>query len=130
MKRYIFCISQNYSFTILRPIQKILRQRGDEVHWFLEGNSVNPGYLSLDEKRLDTIDQVMQFHADATLAPAQSIPSFLPGLKVAIFHGFNVGKLDRRGNDTVKLTNKKQNNLYKQGHSQLTDTRHLLPCFK
>jgi len=46
----------------------------------------------------------MQYKADATLAPAQSIPSFLPGLKVAIFHGFNVGKLDRRGkNDHFKL---------------------------
>ena len=104
MKKYLFYISQNYSFAILRPIQKILQQRGDEVRWFFEGSAVDPEFLTSDEKRLVNMNQVMKYMADATLAPAQSIPSFLPGLKVAIFHGFNIGKLDSRGrNDHFKF---------------------------
>ncbi len=97
MKKYLFYISQNYSFAILRPIQKILWQRGDEVQWFFEGNAVNTDYLLPEEKRLSTVQEMINYEADATLVTAQSIPNFLPGLKVAIFHGFNVGKLDRRG---------------------------------
>jgi hypothetical protein len=104
MKKYLFYISQNYSFSILRPIQEILRQRGDEVYWFFEGSEVNPDYLNKNENLIPNVKELMKYKADATLAPAQSIPSFLPGLKVAIFHGFNVGKLDRRGkNDHFKL---------------------------
>lgn len=104
MKKYLFYISQNYSFAILRPVQKVLWQRGDEVYWFFEGSAINPGYLSSSEKCLKNMDQVMQYQADATLAPAQSIPGFLPGLKVAIFHGFDAGKLDNRGhNDHFKI---------------------------
>lgn len=102
--KYLFYISQNYSFAILRPIQTLLHQRGDEVFWFFEGDGVNAAYLSSDEKRLSTIEQVFSYNPDAVLAPAQSIPSFLPGLKVSVNHGFHIGKTDRKGNnDHFKL---------------------------
>ncbi len=104
MKKYLFYISQNYSFAILRPIQKILQQRGDQVRWFFEGDAVNPAYLMPEETRLDSIDLIKTYHPDAVLAPANSIPSFIPGLKVAVFHGFDAGKLDRQGrNDHFKI---------------------------
>ena len=104
MKKYLFYISQNYSFAILRPVQRILQQRGDQVKWFIEGDAVNPAYLRPDETRLESIKQVKAFLPDAVLAPANSIPSFIPGLKVAVFHGFDAGKLDRQGrNDHFKI---------------------------
>ncbi len=104
MKKYLFYISQNYSFAILRPIQKILLARGDEVYWFFEGSAINGEYLHTSEKCLNDMSQVMKYQPNAVLAPAQSIPSFLPGLKVAIFHGFNIGKLSSRGeNDHFKF---------------------------
>ena len=104
MKKYLFYISQNYSFPILRPIQKILRDRGDKVCWFIEGNAVNLNYLTEAEIRLHTIEQVKSYNADAVLAPANKIPSFIPGLKTAIFHGFDAGKLDSKGrNDHFKI---------------------------
>ncbi len=104
MKKYLFYISQNYSFPILRPIQKLLKDRGDIVCWFIEGNAVNLEYLTEDEERLHTIKQVKSYNADAVLAPANRIPTFIPGLKIAIFHGFDAGKLDRRGfNDHFKV---------------------------
>jgi len=104
MKKYLFYISQNYSFAILRPIQKIIIDRGDEARWFFEGSSVNPGYLAEDQIKLETIDQILAYQPDVVIAPANSIPSFIPGLKVAVFHGFDPGKLDRRGrNDHFKI---------------------------
>ena len=104
MKKYIFFISQNYSFAILRPIQKVLLARNDEVKWFLEGKDINKEYLAAHEKRINTIDEIFEYKPDAILATANNLPSFLPGLKVAIFHGFDAGKLDNRGrNDHFKI---------------------------
>ena len=104
MKRFLFYIAQNYSFAILRPIQKILIARGDKVCWFFEGDAVNDGYLSYEEEKLDTVEQIFDYNPNAVLAPAQSIPSFLPGLKVSVNHGFHIGKKDRKGNnDHFKL---------------------------
>lgn len=72
--------------------------------WFFEGSAINPDYLTSEEKKLDSIKQIMAYRPDVVLAPANSIPSFLPGLKVAIFHGFDPGKLDSRGqNDHFKI---------------------------
>ena len=104
MNKYLFYISQNYSFAILRPIQKVIIDRGDEVRWFCEGSSVDPDYLAAGEKNLQTIDQIKAYQPDVVIAPANNIPIFIPGLKVAVFHGFDPGKLDRRGkNDHFKI---------------------------
>lgn len=104
MKKFLFYISQNYSFAILRPIQKFIINRGNETRWFCEGYSINEDYLAKDEIKLETIDQVKAYQPDVVIAPANSIPTFIPGLKVAVFHGFDPGKLDRRGrNDHFKV---------------------------
>ena len=44
-KRYLFYISQNYSYAILRPLQAAILARGDTAAWFLEGSEVNPDFL-------------------------------------------------------------------------------------
>ncbi|MDN3651955.1 CDP-glycerol glycerophosphotransferase family protein [Thalassotalea ponticola] len=95
-KKYLFYVSQNYSYAILRPIQEQIWRRNGEVKWFLHGD-INPDYLHDNEQRLMTIDDVVAYQADATLLPGNVVPSFIPGLKVAVFHGFNAGKLNRRG---------------------------------
>lgn len=104
MKKFLFYISQNYSFAILRPLQKLLLARGDQVYWFVEGDKVNLSFFQGDEKRIDSATKIFEYDADVVLAPANSIPSFLPGLKVSVFHGFDAGKLDSRGrNDHFKI---------------------------
>lgn len=99
LKQFLFYISQDYSFAILRPLQEILLARGDKVSWFFEGNEVTKSYLSQTEHLIDTVAEIFDYDPDVVVAPSNSIPSFLPGLKVAVFHGFDAGKLDNRGNN-------------------------------
>ena len=104
-KRYLFYISQNYSYGILRPLQRAIQERGDEVAWFLEGQ-VSADYLHSTEKKLASLDELFAYRADATIFPGNIAPTFLPGINVAVFHGFDAGKLDKRGrNDHYKIRN-------------------------
>lgn len=105
-KRYLFYISQNYSYAILRPLQEAIWARGDQVAWFLEGKEVDAAYLLKNEVQLKSIAEVKCFNAIATFYPANIAPTFLPGINVAIFHGFDAGKMDKRGNnDHFKVRN-------------------------
>ena len=104
--RYLFYISQNYAYGILRPLQRAIRERGGEVAWFLEGRQVSAEFLHSDENRLTSLDEVFSYKADATIFPGNIAPTFLPGITVAVFHGFDAGKLDKRGrNDHYKIRN-------------------------
>ncbi|MGI2258562.1 CDP-glycerol glycerophosphotransferase family protein [Shewanella sp. GXUN23E] len=92
-------ISQNYSFAILRPLQAEVLRQGGEVKWFVEGKDVNKAYFHADESVLTDIDDVIGWQPDAVFVPGNVVPNFIPGLKVAVFHGFNAGKMNRRGRE-------------------------------
>jgi hypothetical protein len=105
-KRYLFYISQNYSYAILRPLQKAILARGDQAAWFLEGSEVNANYLSPNEYQILSIDEIIKYNPIAVFYPANIAPNFLPGINVSIFHGFDAGKLDKKGNnDHFKVRN-------------------------
>jgi hypothetical protein len=105
-KRYVFYISQNYSFAILRPLQKAIMERHGQVAWFVEGKAVNPAFFEHDETQLPGVDAIFDFAPDAVIYPANIAPTFLPGINVAVFHGFDAGKVDRKGrNDHFKIRN-------------------------
>ncbi len=86
--RYLFYISQNYSFEILRPLQNEAWQRGHECAWFIEGKEINSGLFSNNERCLPTMADVVDYQPDAVFVPGNIVPSFVPGLKVQVFHGF------------------------------------------
>ncbi|MGL4473564.1 MAG: CDP-glycerol--glycerophosphate glycerophosphotransferase [Shewanella sp.] len=92
-------IAQNYSYAILRPLQQEIIAQGGEVRWFLEGDEVNPSLLKPSETRLLTVDDVTQWQPDAVFVPGNTVPNFIPGVKVGVFHGFNAGKINRRGRE-------------------------------
>ncbi|UGA54963.1 UDP-N-acetylglucosamine 2-epimerase [Vibrio sp. VB16] len=98
-RRYLMYIAQNYSYSICRPLQSEILAQGGEVRWFLEGAEVNPKYLLESETLLESIDDVRQWNPDVVFVPGNVVPRFIPGLKVDIFHGFNSGKLNRRGRE-------------------------------
>jgi len=104
--KYLFYISQNYSYAILRPLQDAISLRGDTVCWFLEGDNVNSDYLADSEVRLAEIKDIYQYQPDVIIYTANTVPTFLPGINVTVFHGFDAGKLDNRGrNDHFKIRN-------------------------
>jgi hypothetical protein len=105
-KRYLFYISQNYSYAILRPLQSSILARGDQVAWFLEGKEVNADFLTEDERQLKSISEIKSYNPLAVFYPANIAPTFLPGINVAVFHGFDAGKVDKKGNnDHFKIRN-------------------------
>ena len=100
-KRYLFFASLSYSYPILRPLQEEIRRRGDDVAWFLEDSC--PDLLTADEKRLNTIDEVMQYNPIAIFAPGNYIYDFFPGVKVQVFHGYPINKRNDKVDDHFRL---------------------------
>ena len=86
-KRYLLYIAQNYSYEILRPIQAEIISRGGECAWFIASDDVNSSLLNQNEHVLNTISDIKVYSPRAVLVPGYAVPSFLPGLKVQIFHG-------------------------------------------
>lgn len=97
LKKYLMYISQNYSYAVLRPLQQEILARGGEVAWFLEGEAVSSKHLQNNEKQLLSIENVQAWGPEVVFVPGNVVPSFISGIKVGVFHGFNVGKLNRRG---------------------------------
>ncbi|WP_339770153.1 UDP-N-acetylglucosamine 2-epimerase [uncultured Paraglaciecola sp.] len=87
-KRYLFYISENYAFQILRPMQDEIHKRGDTVAWFVEGSNINREYFKPDEQQLASVQAVIDYQPCAVFIPGNMIPSFIPGLKVCVRHGF------------------------------------------
>ncbi|MFA0082353.1 CDP-glycerol glycerophosphotransferase family protein [Vibrio breoganii] len=102
-RRYLMYISQNYSYAILRPIQKYILSQGGEVCWFLEGDEVDSSYLLTQETKLKTVKEVVDWKPDAVFVPGNTVPRFIPGVKVAVFHGFDSGKRSsKRGHFNIR----------------------------
>jgi CDP-glycerol glycerophosphotransferase (TagB/SpsB family) len=101
--KFLFYVSQNYAYAILRPLQAQILARGDEVCWFLEGSEINADYLTCAEQRLLTVADIIKYNPAAVFVPGNLVPGFIPGLKVAVFHGFNVQKRsDSRGHFNIR----------------------------
>lgn len=89
-KRYLFFVSLTYSYSILRPLQKAIWERGDQAAWFIEEPCED--WLEENETRLRTIQDVMDYNPRAVFAPGNHIYDFFPGVKVGVFHGYAMKK--------------------------------------
>ncbi len=102
MARYLFFVSELYAFAILRPLQRAIRARGEEAAWFLERAEL-ARFLRHDEVSLKNVGDVRRWKPSAVFVPGNWVPDFFPGLKVEVFHGFNVSKrTDERGHFRVR----------------------------
>jgi len=101
-KRYLMYVAQNYSYAMLRPLQAAIREQGGEVSWFIEGDEADPGYIKSDETLLMSVDAVKAWRPDVVFVPGNVVPSFIPGIKVGVFHGFNSGKRARNGHFQIR----------------------------
>lgn len=96
-KRFLFFVSQNYSFPVLRPLQNEIDNRGDEVRWFLYGNEVSCKHLTKNERVFSCVEEIIEYKPDAVFVPGNVVPSFIPGLKIQVFHGLPSTKAKKNG---------------------------------
>ncbi len=89
--RYLLFGTELYAIPILRPLQAAIRAAGGELRWFLQGQDA-AAHLQADESFLDSAGAVRRYRPDAVLCAANWVPEFFPGIKVQVFHGFNVEK--------------------------------------
>ncbi|WP_413285397.1 CDP-glycerol glycerophosphotransferase family protein [Vibrio sp. MA40-2] len=93
--RFLLYVEQNYSFDILRPIQKHAKLLGHDIRWLLVGKDVSSHFLLDDEVLCTSIESAVKFEPDAVFVPGNKVPAFISGIKVQVFHGLNQSK---RGN--------------------------------
>ncbi len=87
-------------------MQSAILARGEQIAWFLEGKEVDSKFLTADECQLMSVEEIKNYNPVAVFYPANIAPTFLPGINVAIFHGFDAGKVDKKGNnDHFKIRN-------------------------
>jgi len=96
-KRYLFFLSQDYSFPVLRPLQEAILNRGDIVRWFMYGDEINKDKLLPSEIKIDSISDIVGYNPHAVFVPGNVVPSFIPGLKVQVFHGLPGKKMKKNG---------------------------------
>lgn len=94
-RNLLFYIEQDYSFAIMRPLQAEARKRGYDVRWLIIGDA-SPDLLEADELVCESAADAVGFAPDAVIAPGDRTPSFIPGLKVQVFHGLNEDKRGQR----------------------------------
>ena len=87
---YLFYVSERYALAVLRPLQQEIRAAGGDCAWFFDGPGAE--YLRPDERQLESVAQVREYDPLAVFVPGNLVPSFFPGIKVELFHGFSVGK--------------------------------------
>ncbi|WP_332396193.1 CDP-glycerol glycerophosphotransferase family protein [Vibrio metschnikovii] len=92
--RFLLYVEQNYSFAILRPFYDYAKQLGHDVKWLLVGHDASEHLLLEQEERV-SLTEAVNFNPHAVLVPGDRVPSFIPGIKVQVFHGLNESK---RGN--------------------------------
>jgi len=103
LKRYLFYICQLYAFAIVRPLQKVIISRGDDVAWFFDTPDKLLPFLRSDEKCLKTVADVKAYNPCAVFVPGNVVPDFFPGIKVELFHGFHARKRsDERGHFRIR----------------------------
>lgn len=99
-KRYLLLVQHGYAFEILRPLQRAIRERGDEAAWFLI--DVDPSLLDAGEKLLATVAEVVAYNPFATYLPGNWVPRFFPGIKVQIFHGLANDATGKKGHYRIR----------------------------
>lgn len=90
MSRYLLFVTQEYSFSILRPLSDAIKARGDEAAWFC--HDISPSRLLPDDRLLTSVRQVLHYQPAAVFVPNNWVPHFFPGVKVQIFHGLGIDK--------------------------------------
>ncbi len=102
--RYLFLVSVAYSFPILRPLQRAIVERGDEVRWFFDTEGLD-GLLDEEhgEQQLFGVEEAVEYNPAAVFTCGNHMYHFLPGVKVQLFHGYPLNKRNDKSDDHFSL---------------------------
>ena len=89
--RFLIYISYTYAFPIGEPLEKEIQKRGYKVKWFADEPETQKKF-SKDKAVLEDIHAVMDYQPHVVLCITNSVPDFIKGIKVQIFHGFLANK--------------------------------------
>lgn len=94
-RRYLFVVNLAYAFPVMRPLQRLIRERGEETAWFIEEQVARAG-LQAGERELSTVHEVMVYAPDVVFTCSDDVYDFFPGIKVKLFHGYPINKRNDR----------------------------------
>ncbi|MCT4613296.1 MAG: CDP-glycerol glycerophosphotransferase family protein [Marinifilaceae bacterium] len=94
MKAVLLC-QQPYSFSILEPICLELQSRDIETIWFLKSGIEDKFPYKGKYKYTCSMQEIYNLKPDMIFAPGNSIPYYLSGVKVSVFHGYAAEKGDQ-----------------------------------
>lgn len=85
--KFLIYISYSYAIPIGKPLEKEILSRGHEVVWF---SDLEDGKQALENspRKLDAIKEVIWYEPHIVLTITNTVPDFIKGLKVQVFHGF------------------------------------------
>jgi hypothetical protein len=117
-QRYLFYVEQNYCYSILRPIQQILKNRGDEMAWLPVGNEFDSSNFSTDDRVFQNVREAIKWNPCAVMVPGNVVPDFVPGIKVMVTHGLISEKRRKKDGLIYMLIDRGLFDLYiTHGHS-------------
>lgn len=89
--KFLIYISYSYSIPIGEPLEKEILKQNHQVLWFSDCENGKQG-LKNKFNTLNNIEEVVKYQPHIVLTITDSVPDFISGLKVQIFHGFNAEK--------------------------------------
>ncbi len=101
MADYLLFASERYALPILQPLADALQAAGHRSHaWLVDGAA---GATLPAPVRMVGLEEAVALRPRAVFSAANWVPTFVSGVKVQLFHGFNVEKRDAaRGHFRVR----------------------------
>lgn len=98
--KFLIYISYSYALPIGNPLEEEILKRGYEVKWFCD-NDAEKQSIRHKNNALETIEDVVAYEPHIVLTATDTVPDFISGLKVQVFHGFPANK--RKGLDQFTI---------------------------
>lgn len=98
--RFLIYINHAYAIPIGKPLQEEIQKRGYEVKWF-SGLEDPKKLFPKNGELIDNIQDAVDYEPHIVLAVTDTVPDFISGLKVQVFHGFPANK--RKGTDQFTI---------------------------
>ncbi|MCH4823554.1 CDP-glycerol glycerophosphotransferase family protein [Gramella lutea] len=98
--RFLIYINHAYAIPIGKPLQEEIQRRGYQVKWF-SGLEDPKNLFPQNGELIDQIQDAVDYKPHVVLAVTDTVPDFISGLKVQVFHGFPANK--RKGTDQFTI---------------------------